>query len=46
LIVEEIIQLSKSLGKLENLNGSGGEPFLRKEAAQICRQFINYNGVK
>ena len=43
---EEIFELSRSLGKLENLNLSGGEPFLRKEFAEICRQFIQHNGVR
>jgi MoaA/NifB/PqqE/SkfB family radical SAM enzyme len=40
---EEIFKLSRSLGRIENLNLSGGEPFLRKEFAEICRQFIQYN---
>lgn len=43
---EEIFEVSRSLGKLENLNLSGGEPFLRKEFAEICRQFIQHNGVR
>jgi MoaA/NifB/PqqE/SkfB family radical SAM enzyme len=43
---EEIFELSRSLGPLENLNLSGGEPFLRKEFAEICRQFILHNGVR
>lgn len=46
LSVEELVALSESLGPLENLNLSGGEPFIRKEFAQICRQFIRHNGVK
>jgi MoaA/NifB/PqqE/SkfB family radical SAM enzyme len=46
LTVEEILDLSRSLGKIENLNLSGGEPFLRKEFAEICRQFIRHNGVR
>jgi MoaA/NifB/PqqE/SkfB family radical SAM enzyme len=46
LSVEEIVALSESLGKIENLNLSGGEPFLREEFAQICRQFIRHNGVR
>lgn len=46
LTLEEIRGLSRSLGKLENLNLSGGEPFLRKEIAEICRQFITHNGVR
>lgn len=43
---DELFSLSRSLGKIENLNLSGGEPFLRKEFGEICRQFIRQNGVK
>ena len=43
---EEIFDLSRSLGKIENLNLSGGEPFIRKDFADICRQFIQHNGVR
>lgn len=43
---EEIFALSDSLGPIENLNLSGGEPFLRKEFGEICRKFIRTNGVK
>ena len=43
---EEIFALSDSLGSIENLNLSGGEPFLRKEFGDICRKFIQTNGVK
>ena len=46
LTQEELFELSRSLGKVENLNLSGGEPFLRKEFAEICRQFIRQNGVR
>ena len=46
LTFEEIVSLSEDLGPIENLNLSGGEPFLRKEFAAICRQFIRKNGVK
>jgi MoaA/NifB/PqqE/SkfB family radical SAM enzyme len=46
LTFEEIVGLSESLGTIENLNLSGGEPFLRKEFADICRQFIRHNGVR
>ena len=38
--------LSEELGTIENLNLSGGEPFLRKEFGEICRFFIRNNGVK
>lgn len=43
LTKEEIFALSRSLGKLENLNLSGGEPFLRPEFAEICQHFIQHN---
>jgi len=46
LTYEELVSLSESLGKIENLNLSGGEPFIRKEFAAICRQFIRHNGVR
>jgi MoaA/NifB/PqqE/SkfB family radical SAM enzyme len=43
---EEIFALSRSLGRIENLNLSGGEPFLRPEFGEICRQFIRHNQVR
>jgi len=43
---EEIFSLSRSLGRVENLNLSGGEPFLRPEFGEICRQFIRQNQVR
>jgi MoaA/NifB/PqqE/SkfB family radical SAM enzyme len=43
---EELVALSEELGPIENLNLSGGEPFLRKEFDAICRQFVRKNGVK
>ncbi len=46
LTFEEMVDLSNQLGRIENLNLSGGEPFLRKEFGAICRQFIRRNGVK
>ncbi len=46
LTVEELDALSRDLGRLEILNLSGGEPFLRNEFAQICRTFIQRNGVE
>lgn len=45
LTLDELVSLSEDLGPIENLNLSGGEPFLRKEFAIICRQFIQRNGV-
>ena len=46
LTFQEIAALSAELGPVENLNLSGGEPFLRKEFAEICRMFIRQNGVR
>jgi MoaA/NifB/PqqE/SkfB family radical SAM enzyme len=46
LTFEEIKALSRSLGRIENLNLSGGEPFLRPEFSDICKQFIRENGVR
>ena len=46
LTVDELRRLSAELGTIENLNLSGGEPFLRKEFAEICRFFIQNNQVK
>ena len=43
---DELVELSRSLGRVENLNLSGGEPFIRKDFAEICRQFIRHNGVR
>lgn len=46
LTLDEILALSRELGHVENLNLGGGEPFLRKEFAEICRAFIQNNGVR
>ena len=46
LTQDEIFELSRSLGRIENLNLSGGEPFLRKDFSAICQQFIQHNGVR
>ncbi len=46
LSFDEILDLSRQLGPIENLNLSGGEPFLREEFGAICRQFIRHNKVK
>src|SRR4029077_21119139 len=46
LTKDEIFALSDSLGQIENLNLSGGEPFLRKEFAEICRRFVQQNAVR
>jgi MoaA/NifB/PqqE/SkfB family radical SAM enzyme len=46
LSVEELRSVSAELGQVENMNLSGGEPFLRKEFAEICSIFIRGNGVR
>lgn len=46
LTKDEIFALSRSLGPIENLNLSGGEPFLRREFSEICRHFVDTNGVR
>ncbi len=46
LTFAEMVSLSQQLGPIENLNLSGGEPFMRPEFGAICRQFIRHNGVK
>lgn len=46
LTLAEFARLSAELGQFENLNLSGGEPFLRKEFAEICSLFIHNNGVR
>lgn len=43
---DEILALARDLGRIENLNLGGGEPFLRPEFAEICRFFIRNNGVR
>ena len=43
---DELFALSDSLGRIENLNLSGGEPFLRPEFGEICRKFIRQNKVR
>lgn len=46
LTFDELVALSKSLGRVENLNLSGGEPFLRREIGAVCREFVQRNGVR
>jgi len=46
LTKQEIFALSEELGRIENLNLSGGEPFLRPELAEICRRFVRRNRVR
>jgi MoaA/NifB/PqqE/SkfB family radical SAM enzyme len=46
LTFAEIQTLSRDLGPVENLNLSGGEPFLRREFAAVVQQFVEQNGVR
>ena len=46
LTFEEFEKLSLELGEFEQLNLSGGEPFIRKEFGEICALFLRNNGVK
>ena len=46
LRMEEIDELSQSLGKLDKLLIAGGEPFLRRELPEICDLFIRQNDVE
>jgi MoaA/NifB/PqqE/SkfB family radical SAM enzyme len=45
LSFDELRALSEDLGPIENLNLSGGEPFLRKDLAAVVRMFVRNNGV-
>jgi MoaA/NifB/PqqE/SkfB family radical SAM enzyme len=46
LSFDEMVKLSEELGPIENLNLSGGEPFLRRDFAPIVRQFVRHNGAR
>jgi MoaA/NifB/PqqE/SkfB family radical SAM enzyme len=46
LTFEEFEKLSMDLGNFENLNLSGGEPFIREEFGEICELFLKNNGVQ
>ena len=46
LSFEEFRKLSKELGEFEQLNLSGGEPFIRSEFAEICGLFLENNAVQ
>ena len=46
LTLPEFERLSRELGDFENLNLSGGEPFLRPEFAEIVSLFLTNNAVK
>lgn len=43
---DELVALSEDLDPFDHLYLSGGEPFLRKEFAEICLQFVERNGVR
>lgn len=46
LTFDEMKRLSSQLGRIDNLNLSGGEPFLRPEFGEICSLFIKNNQVE
>ncbi len=46
LALSELEQLSNELGELFTLGISGGEPFLRKDIAQVYGLFAHNNGLK
>ena len=46
LTLEEFAKLSRDLGEFENLNLSGGEPFIRPDFAEVCSLFVEGNGVQ
>jgi len=46
LTFDELSALSADLGPIENLNLSGGEPFLRPDFAPIVRMFVRDNGAR
>jgi len=43
LSIEEFEQLSRSIGKVDKLLISGGEPFLRRDLPRICQLFFDNN---
>ena len=46
LTFEEFERLSLELGRFENLNLSGGEPFIREDFAAVCSLFMRNNRVQ
>lgn len=46
LTFDEIERLSQELDRIDTLNLSGGEPFLRPDFGRICRLFVSNNGVE
>jgi MoaA/NifB/PqqE/SkfB family radical SAM enzyme len=45
LSIEEFEQLSRSIGKIDKLLISGGEPFLRRDLPRICQIFLENNNL-
>ena len=45
LSFDEIVQLSNSLGRIDKLLITGGEPFLRRDLAEICQLFFERNNL-
>ena len=46
LTFAELEALSADLGRLENINLSGGEPFIRKDLAEVVTLFVKGNGAR
>jgi len=46
LSLDEIEKISQSFGRLVQLSLTGGEPFLRKELAEICGIYIRNNSAR
>ncbi len=46
LTFDEIITFAKDYGSFENLNLSGGEPFIRDDVGEISRFFVRNNHVR
>ncbi|MGH0028594.1 MAG: radical SAM/SPASM domain-containing protein [Myxococcota bacterium] len=44
--LDEFVKLSEDMGPIENLNLSGGEPFLNRDFGPIVRQFVRKNGAR
>jgi len=45
LSLDEYQKISESLNQLKTVWISGGEPFLRKDLPEICKIFVQHNGV-